>query len=114
MKMRASSSLSTEIDIFLSDEEVSRLENEVLEGELVFRNRSENVCSRKPLEIVRARRSNHHYWVNLETVPPGADFEAMEKYRILIYPEGYHKLVQGGYAGERIGAISRVDIFKES
>ncbi|GEM_PF-4897563 len=113
MKMRASSSLSTEIDVFLSDKEWSRLEKETLNGELIFRDRSEKICSRKPLEIVRARRSNHHYWLNLETVPLGAEFEAIEKYRILIYPEGYHKLVQGGYAGERIGAISRVDIFRE-
>ena len=111
--MRASSSLSTEIDVFLSDEEVSRLESRVLEGELVFRDRSEKVCSRKLLEIIRARRSNHHYWVNLETVPSGADFEAIERYKILVYPLGYRRLVERGYAGERIDAISRVDIFRE-
>ncbi len=111
--MIASASLSTEIEVSLSDDEISRLESEIIQGELIFRNKDGKICNHKPLELVRSERSNHHYWANLETVPPGADFNAIEKYRILIYPRGYRKLVEGGYAGERIDAVSRADIFRE-
>ncbi len=104
--------LSSELDVHLSEEEVSLLENKTICGQVQMREREGNTLNVRSIEVLRGQIPDEQLFLNLETFPEGAGFEEVNRYRIVVSNEGYQMLLSRMYVCDRIG-LARVNLYKD-
>ncbi len=109
--MKASLGGSTEIDVELADEEISRLRNETLIGKITVREM--NVPNQiRDLEVkIRNLATGANEFIGLESFPTHADFENITKYVVTLTELGYEWLIRGG-AVDREG-IAKISVLRD-
>ncbi|MBI2564386.1 hypothetical protein HYV79_00145 [Candidatus Woesearchaeota archaeon] len=109
--MKASISLGLEIGIDLCVDELSMLEHETLKGTAKVRELPAELNPMREIELFLGRLQNNLF-VEMESLPKGACFEAITKYLIIISQEGYQMLKDRGQTCDRIGfGPCRVDLY---
>ncbi|MBI2110081.1 hypothetical protein HYT58_02840 [Candidatus Woesearchaeota archaeon] len=109
--MRVSISIGSEIDIDLTNEELSRLERETLRGEGVIRELPNGNRSRRIELLLGEMKSN--LFVEAKSYPEKACFESITRYVVSVSRRGYGLLKEKGAVcdrTDRIGGPSRVNI----
>lgn len=107
--MKASMSLSSEMDIVLTSEEISSLEREIIIGKVKVRNEGQDNLEPRGLKLsVGAVEKN--LYLDLRSYPERASFETIAEYEITISRDGYELLKEKGKVIDRTGGPSKVYI----
>lgn len=100
---------SIEIDLELDESEISRLEREVVSGNIIRGHE-------KPPKFVdislKVENMKGDELMGLKIIPDGADFESTEGYEITISAIGYEYLREGGIV-DRPKLGTKVSIYKK-
>jgi hypothetical protein len=108
--MIADSSSHGEMEIYLDNDEISRLEKEVLKGVLAIRDRDGNKTT-KPL-LVKVGKTDKRYIVDLKLNPPKSNFPAARQYLVILSKYAYSELKERGTTGART-SYDKVLIFNK-
>ena len=109
--MKARISLSSEIDIDLSIDELSRLEQETLKGAANVRELPKECNPLREIELC-IRELQSGLIVEMKTFPKNACFEEIRKYIIIVSQDGYEMLKSKGRTCGRIGiGLCKVNIY---
>lgn len=113
--MNVSSSLDSEIDIELTDEEISALQKGVVRGVLKVRGvKPHKIFGARNVEILvgRINESSLALYIEQRTFPLHAGFEDIEKYGFILSSEGYEILKEKGRVVGRTGGPGKVCIYR--
>ena len=102
-----------ELTIELTDDEIGRLEHEVLKGTATLRNREGQIESNKHLDL-RVGPLSDNLFVDLTSVPPHVNLAEAEGYAICVSPDGYEMLKRAGRTGDRMGGPVKVLVQHEN
>jgi len=102
--MKASSSLDSEIEIELTDEEVSALQRGIVRGALKVRSEKPNqVFGTRDVEILVGiiNKDSPALYISLKTFPQHTCIEGIKKYGFILSPDGYEILKEKGKVVDR-------------
>ena len=91
-----------EFTIVLSDDEISRLEREVLTGKVKVRDR-ESLIGDKPYFLKIDETPKHSYFCHVKFLPKTADYANWFGFVFIVSSEGYKHLKEFGSCGDRVG-----------
>lgn len=104
-----------ELEIDLSDEEINRLEREVVKGVATLRNEDgdgNRSHTQKDLSVLCGALSQNLF-VELATTPPDVNLAEATGYLITLSLEGYRLLRSKGKTGDRLGGTAKVTLKNE-
>ena len=110
--MKASSA-NLETDIYLTQEEIKKLEHSALDGNIAFREYEDNGAGRKiPFRIIHDKLQND--FLNVKIIPQKTYFGDAEKIMFTINSEFYNNLSNYGEYGARFLGSGKLLIFAEN
>ncbi|MBW2996593.1 hypothetical protein KY332_04820 [Candidatus Woesearchaeota archaeon] len=109
--MRAYSTASFEMHIELSEEEIIRLEDEIIKGTIKMRNKEGRPFEEKDIELRVEEFEDSNLYAYVESIPDGYWGKA-DKFIVKISHFGYETLNKNYHVMDRMGLGSRVDIYK--
>ena len=108
--MKASISISSEMDITLDEQELSKLEQQALSCIAQIRELPPELNQRRSIGLsIKPTRFN--LYLELESFPNSCSFEKIRGYQIIISSEGYGLLKKNKAVCDRTGGPSRVNIY---
>ena len=109
--MRAYGSACCEIEIELTDQEISDLEKKMLRGRIKLRHKDE--MHERCIGISIGKLEKNLY-LDLKVFPQGRGYPHIVLYSVILSEEGYQRLKTKGMTVERVGGPGKITVHKKN